>query len=89
MPSTKTKFHKCGHSGFGGYCHRCKEAERFEAIAEGKEKPAEKENRKKDKPEAFSGWDKKDFLDEAKRLRSPQVSKKSFRIEQPSDPVPV
>jgi hypothetical protein len=89
MSVTKSRFSKCNHKGFGGFCHRCQEADRLEAMASGEVKPADKKNRKKDKPEAFSGWSKDDFMKEAKRLRGPQISKKSTRIEQPSDPIPV
>jgi len=32
MSSIKTTF-SCGHCGKGSFCHRCKDAERFEALA--------------------------------------------------------
>ena len=31
MPATRHRFTKCGHKGFGGYCHRCKQAEDLQA----------------------------------------------------------
>lgn len=33
MPATKNRFSKCGHSGYGGYCHRCDQADKLEAAA--------------------------------------------------------
>lgn len=32
MPSSKMRF-SCGHRGFGSFCHRCKDAERLEALS--------------------------------------------------------
>jgi hypothetical protein len=32
MPATRNRFN-CGHRGFGEYCHRCEQADVFEAKA--------------------------------------------------------
>lgn len=52
----------CGHRGFGVSCHRCAEADRMDAIANGTAKPK--------KESSFKGWTKERFLAEAKRLRA-------------------
>lgn len=36
MPSTRARFFKCSHRGFGGNCHRCELADKFEAKLEEK-----------------------------------------------------
>lgn len=30
MPATRHRFGKCGHKGFGGFCHRCAQADALE-----------------------------------------------------------
>lgn len=68
-------FSSCGHKGFGAYCHRCKEADRMDAIADGKATPK--------KPTSFKGREKGWFRDEARRLRT-LTGKLSDALPKPS-----
>jgi hypothetical protein len=60
----------CGHAGLGVYCHRCKEAERFLALAEAKTKYVTFKDRPKDQGGTVH-WSPVDLRAEAKRLQAP------------------
>lgn len=49
MPANRHTFSNCGHKGWGGYCHRCKEADKLEAKS--KQKGVAKEEVEKLKAE--------------------------------------
>ena len=39
MPN-RTRFVSCGHRGFGGFCHRCAQADKLEQEARAETRPA-------------------------------------------------
>lgn len=70
MPSTRMRF-SCGHKGFGAFCHRCADSERFAKLADGSLKPTAAKLRKRHNFQpAFSGWKSEHFLAESARLKT-------------------
>jgi len=63
----------CGHVGLGVFCHRCKEAERFLALAVAKTKYATCKDRPKDQGGPVV-WSPEDLRAEAKRLQAPKTT---------------
>jgi len=75
MSRTRKKHFPCGHSGFGGHCHRCEFAEKLETMAAAKTPYVDhKKTRNHKKPHT---WTLKAMLAEAVRLRKAQARKKS------------
>jgi hypothetical protein len=65
MSATRHRFSKCGHKGFGAFCHRCDTADKLEAKAKTVKKAEPKEGKK------VLGLDEAGkLMEEATRLRS-------------------
>lgn len=65
MSRVNRKHQSCGHRNFGDYCHRCKFADRLEALAQsGKFYVDHKKAKNPHK------WTKEEMLAEVKRLRN-------------------
>ena len=70
MSATRHKFSKCQHLGFGGFCHRCAQAdvleERSKALRATKQTP-------KEGKQVIGQDEAAKLMAEAERLRAPRV----------------
>lgn len=63
--SGNKKRFSCGHTGFGGYCHRCQWATELEEMAAAGHRYVDHKRQAKSRR-----WTIEDMLEEAKRLRT-------------------
>jgi hypothetical protein len=67
----RKRFGICGHNGNGTYCHRCRQAEEFAALAKENKTYSLFKKRTKENGGPVV-WKKNELLAESKRLKGPQ-----------------